>query len=198
MAFLGTRRGVSTTQDQYGQSSSSYDPGAALQQQLAQEQWDWQKQIYGAQAKAARQGAAGLTGMIGQYNQAYGAAKDANERRYQEMLGITDQTTGQRMADIRRDYEGQSADAMQQLSRLGLANTTIAPTMKMGVEREKQASLNRAADALQGTKLGIMERRTDEYPKSDIILQLAQMLGQGGGGAGVGGIVNALSNMRLG
>jgi len=192
------RPGVSVTRGPFGLSQVGYDSGAAMQQRLAQEQWDWQKKIYGQQAAAARQGATGLSGMIDQYNQAYGEAKAANEQRYQQMLGIADQTTGQRMADIRGDYGQQSSDVMQRLARLGLANTTIAPTMQMGINREKHASLNRAADQMQQTKLGIMERRTDEYPQSDIILKLAGMLGQGGGGAGAGGIVNALSNLRLG
>ena len=78
-----------------------------------------------------------------------------------------------------------------------MANTTVAPTMQTGINREKQASLNRVADQLQGTKLGIIERRQDEYPNANVIMSLASMLGQGGG-AGASSMANALSRFRLG
>ena len=169
---------------------------AQKQQEMAREQWEWQKKQYERQWGAAQTGATGLTGLIGQYNKAYGEAKTANEQRYQQMLNIANQTTQQRAADIRSTYGQQGADIMQQLARQGMAGTTIAPTMQMGVGREREAALNRLADEMQGTKLGIMERRTDEYPKSDIIIALAQALGQSGGN--VGNIVNALGQMRLG
>ena len=169
-----------------------------FQQTMAMRQYALQKKQYEDQAASAAAAGEGLSGMIDQYNQSYDEAKTANEQRYQAMLGIADQTTGQRQADITSAYGQQSSDIMQRLARLGLSNTTIAPTMGMGVEREKQESLNRAADEMQGTKLGIMERRTDEYPQSDIIMQLLQSIGQGSGGAAGGGIAQALSSMRLG
>ena len=95
----------------------------------------------------------GLQGLVGQYNVAYGQAREANEARYQQLLDISSQTTGQREADIRASYTGQGADIRQQLSRQGMAGTTIAPTMQMGVQREQQSSLNRLADQMQQTKL---------------------------------------------
>ena len=174
--------------------STGYDAGAAQQQRLAQEQWDWQKRLYGQQQATAREAGEGLTGMIDQYNTSYGEAKAANEQRYQEMLGITDQTSGQRSADIRSDFAGQRSDMMQRLAGLGMANTTVAPTLGAGIERDKQAALDRSADSLQGTKLGIMERRIDDYPEKDIIMTLVQALGAGGGGAAL----KALSGMRSG
>lgn len=170
---------------------------AAFQQALAASQWKMQRDIYGRQTAAAQEAASGLTGMVEQYNVAYGEARTANEARYQQMLGITDQTTGQRAADIQGAYGQQSSNIMQRLARQGLAGTTIAPTMGMGVEREKQSALNRLADQMQQTKLGIIERREDEYPRSDIIMQLAGALGQGGGGAGATGIYGALTGMRV-
>jgi hypothetical protein len=170
---------------------------ANAQQRMAQEQWDWQKRIYGEQQASAKAGANSLSALVNQYNQAYNSARSANEQRYQQLLGIADQTTGQRMADIRSTGAGQSADIMQQLARTGMANTTVAPTLQMGVNRETQSSLNRAADELQGTKLGIIERREDEYPDSNIIVQLAQALGQSGG-SGMSGILKALSGLKLG
>ena len=136
--------------------------------------------------------------IIQQMQAAQEKANLLNEQRYQQMLGITDQTTGQRASDIRRDFSGQQSDMMQRLASLGMSNTTIAPTLGAGIERNKQAALDRSADSLQGTKLGIMERRTDAYPQSNMIMQLVQALGQGGGPKAAGNIAQALGSMRLG
>ena len=191
----------------YGKSAETglkmFDPASVgidisqRQQGMAEEQWDWQKKIYERRFAAAKEGTGGLTDLVNQYNTAYGAARTANEERYQSMLGIADQTTNQRQVDIRSDYMGQQSDMMQQLSRLGMGNTTIGANLGTGVQREMQGSLNRSADAMQGTRLGIMERRTDEYPQNNIILALAQQLGQAGVGM-EGNIFGALSKMTPG
>ncbi len=175
------------------QSGQQFD----RQQSLAEEQWDFQKKMYQDRFAAAEQGSSALSGLVNQYNTAYGEARTANEQRYQNMLGIADQTTGQRQADIRQDYLGQQSDMMQQLSRLGMGNTTIGANLGTGIQRGMQESLNRSADASQQTRLGIMERRTDEYPSNEIILALAQQLGQGGGG-GMGGMFGAMGQMTQG
>lgn len=120
----------------------------------------------------------GLEGLVESYNQAFGEAKAANEQRYQQLLDIANATTNQRLADIRSDSFRRESSAMQRLAQLGMSNTTIAPTVKMGFEREKQASLNRAADSMQQTKLGIIERRKDAYPDASIVAQFAQSAGQ--------------------
>ena len=170
------------------------------QQKMAEQQWGWQRGMYEQAFKAAQEaskaGATGLSGLIGQYNKAYGEARTANEQRYQQMLNIANQTTQQRATDIRSTYGQQGADIMQQLARQGMAGTTIAPTMQMGVGREREAALNRLADEMQQTKLGIMERRTDEYPKSDVLIALTQALGQGGGNWA--NLIGALGNLAQG
>jgi hypothetical protein len=147
--------------------------------------------------EAMKKGVAGLRGLVGSYNRAYRSARSANERRYQQLLDIASQTTAQREADIRADYAGKSADIRQRLARQGMAGTTIAPTMEMGVQREQQSSLNRLADMMQQTKLGIIERREDRYPDAGVVTGLASMLGQGGGAAGIGGALSALGGLRM-
>ncbi len=86
---------------------------------------------------------------------------------------------------------------MQNLARLGMSNTTVAPTMAMGFEREKQAALNTAADEMQKTKLGIMERRTDAYPNSNLLMSLIGSLGQGATGLGALGNLGNLAALKL-
>lgn len=176
------------------------------------------------QKQAAAAGMSALAAAIGQHGKAFGEAKTANERRYeamlriadkerqrkalinQRMLGVAEQTTGQRAADIRGEGAEQEADIMQRLARVGMGGTTAAPTMREGVKRWTSEKLNRLADLMQktkldlmqrradigqGTRLGIMERREDEYPSSDVILALTKQLG------GLPGVdYSALGRMR--
>jgi len=103
-----------------------------------------------------------LEDLIKQYGAGYGALQSETEKRYQQMLDVIKGTSSQQETDIRQDYAGQGASMMQGLARTGMANTTIAPTMKLGIEREQQSSLNRLADLMQTSKLGVMGARTSE------------------------------------
>jgi len=145
---------------------------------------------------ALGQVSSGLGSLVSNYNQAYQGALQANEQRYQQMLGIADQTTGQRAADIRSDYGAQQSNAMQQLGRLGLGNTTIAPTLQTGIQREQQASLDRSADQMQQTRLGIMERRTDEYPSMAPLQALAGSIGSAYGASAQPLLAQALGQLN--
>ena len=145
--------------------------GEARLADLTGKQQDFTKwQMEQAKSKAGREqeAAAGvgdsMQAMIENYNRAFGEAKTQNEARYQQQLGIADATTGQRMADVRSAFGRQGADIQQRLTGLGMANTTVAPTMQMGVAREREAALNRTADEMQQTKLGIIGAREDRYP----------------------------------
>ena len=141
--------------------------------------------------------AQGLKSLVSGFNQAYGQAKAANEARYQQLLNIASQTTQQRVADIKTAFGQRMSGVMQQLARLGMSNTTIAPTMQMGVEREQQSSLDRLADTMQQTKLGIIEGREDPYPdRSSIESIIAGVGSQYGGGQGLQPMLQALAGLR--
>jgi hypothetical protein len=99
----------------------------------------------------------GMNSLLDQYNNAYNAAKAANEQKYQQQLGLVNQVSGQQKADTIAGFNKQRADSMQQLARLGMANTTIAPTVQAGIQREQSGALNRLADQMLGTKLGVMQ-----------------------------------------
>ncbi len=138
----------------------------------------------------------GLQALVENYNQSYGEARAANESRYQQLLGIADTTTGQRAADIQGAFQGQESNMMQKLSRSGLSGTTIAPTMQLGVQREKQSALNRLSDQMQQTKLGIIERRQDEGPSLENIQSIIAGVGaQYGQGQGIEAMLKALSGL---
>jgi hypothetical protein len=144
---------------------------------------------------ALGQVSSGLESLISNYNQAYQSALQANEQRYQQMLDIADQTTGQRAADIRSAYGAQQSSALQRLGRLGLGNTTISPTLRMGIQREQQAALDRSADQMQQTRLGIMERRTDEYPSMAPLQALAGSIGSAYGASAQPLLAQALGQL---
>lgn len=124
-------------------------------------------------------GLTGLSDLVSQSNISYQQAKAANEARYQQMLGITEETTQQRAADVRSDYGARGAGIQQGLQRSGLGGSTIGATMGLGVEREQQSALDRLADQMQGTKLGIMERREDAYPDTGGLMELIAGLSSG-------------------
>jgi len=83
---------------------------------------------------------------------------------YQQMLDAIGQMSSQREAATREAYGQESANMMQQLARSGMAGTTVAPTMKLGVARRRESSLNELADQMLQTKLGVvggeLQRRT--------------------------------------
>lgn len=138
----------------------------------------------------------GVNRLVEEYNRAFGEAKGANEARYQQLLGISDETTGQRAADIRSRAFEERSDLEQGLARTGLANTTVSPTLTAGSRRREEESLNRLADQMQGTKLGIIERREDQYPDAASLQASLSGLGQGYGGTGVSALYSALGNVR--
>ena len=138
-----------------------------------------------------------FSGLVAGFNKAYGEARDANEARYQRMLAIADQTTQQQATDIRSAYGQQSSDISQQLARQGMGGTTVAPTMQFGVQREQQSALNRLADQMQQTKLGIIERREDEGPDLGAMQSILAGIGAQGPSA-MQGAVAALSQLGTG
>ncbi len=174
---------------------------------------------------------AGLGSLVSSYNQAYGQARQANEQRYQQLLNISrqetqrrqgilggmldvaGQTTQQRATDIRQEGQERESNVMQQLARQGMSGTTVAPTLREGVRAGTEANLNRLADTMQqtklgimqqqaapqrGTELGIMERRTDRFPELGALTSAFGAVGQGFGGAGTSAAIKALSKLRQG
>jgi len=170
--------------------SAQYPTGRPLSQ-------TWRTPMITTSNSPSAEVTSGLSALVNNYNQAYGQAKSANEARYQQMLGIANQTTQQRAADITSDYGQRESDIMQRLGRLGMSNTTVAPTMQMGVERERQSSLDRLADQMQQTKLGIIGSREDPYPDLGAVQSLIAGVGsQYGQGQGLSTMLQALAGLQ--
>lgn len=159
-----------------------------------------------AAIKAARDGGSSSTGnstwdsLLNAYQQAYEEGKAINEQRYEDILGgyrdryanamdMVGQLGDSQRAEIDRSYTGLNATTQQGLTDRGLANSSITDTMAAGVEREKQrasleledALLSRQLDTanqLSGDTLGFMERRQDEYPSLDQLMNFYVQMGQ--------------------
>ncbi len=81
------------------------------------------------------------------------------DNSFRQMLNLTRANTGQRLTDIRSDAFDRGANQQQNLSRLGMGNTTVGTALESGNLRDMQADLNRASDDLSGREIGLLERR---------------------------------------
>lgn len=121
-----------------------------------------------------------------QFQTAYQEARQANEERYQKLLGMSDELTNQRASDIRTKYQQEIAQTQQKLGNLGMRNTTIAPTLRTGYQREQQSALNEATNIGKRRKMDIIRSRQDTYPARGRFLQTLRRYGEGMGVGGVG------------
>lgn len=144
--------------------------------------------------------------LLDDWKKQYSTARQSNETRYADILkgyeeryntglGNLNGAGAQAASDINQDYFGKGAGIQQSLVASGLSGTTIAPTMQLGVERERQDAQGRLQEQLRKERLATQaglskdtldfkERRTDEYPDTGIYASLLEKWGAMGGGAG--------------
>ncbi len=154
------------------------------------------------------QAGGGGTDLASQFQSQLDRANQANEARYQDILGgyqsryerglgMLAGLGQQEGRDVNELYDNQAAQMQQNLIGRGLGNSTVLDTMRMGNERERNADLGRLNDRvrqqamsqdanLSGDTLQFMERKNENGPQMQLLAQLAQQLGQGGGGGGGG------------
>jgi len=160
----------------------------------------------------------GAGGIAGEYQRAMDEAKAANEQRYQDILGgyekrysgamgLLEGLGTQQRADLNQQFTEQGAQQKSYLAARGLSGTTLVPTMQQGLLSQQQDAMTRLNEALKRERLGYQtglsadtlqfkERRTDEYPDLNQMIQLSQMQGQSGGGGGGGGLGIFNASMR--
>lgn len=163
---------------------------------------------YGGGAGSGAGGGGPLSGVMQQYQDAFDESKKANEDRYQQGvggyqnrydrgMGYLDQLGRQEAKDIGQDYDNLQSRVDQNMVSRGLTGTTIAPTMRMGVQREYGGAIGRLNERLanqrlntdaqlSGDLLGFVERREDVGPDYNQMLALMQAVGAGGDGSGAG------------
>jgi len=123
----------------------------------------------------------------------YNAAKAANkareieigagyQTRYSEAMKTLEGMGAQESKDITSAYGNLAASQQQDLTSRGFGGTTIMPTMRAGVERQKTDALARLNERLRtqklgyqtglsGDYLGFRERVTDAYPDINTLAQ---------------------------
>lgn len=130
----------------------------------------------------------GATGILGAGGVG-GAAGGTQPFSWDSILGIYKDRIAaganwgqQRYADIGTQYAGQNSAIQANLFKTGMAGTTVAPTMALGVQRAKDAAQNRFNEQAQQQQLGLMG---DE---AQFMLAANQMAARGGNGmANTGG-----------
>jgi len=118
--------------------------------------------------------------LINQTQTAIDESKQANLDRYNQALGNLEGVGTQGRADINQRFDSSRSAVNQNLIDSGLASTTVLPTMRQGVERNRTSALNRLESGLAREKNQIIQSRTDTGPSLESLYRM--MLGQGSGG----------------
>jgi len=165
-------------------------------------------------------GGGGAGGVAGEFQSGQDAANRANERRFQQglagfrgrrnrVLGILEGVGDQRAEDITRLGQAEQGAATQDLVSRGLTASTIAPTIRTGIQSETQRRLGRsAADFAQlragaeertsGDLLGFLERKTEQGPNLQAALAAQEAVGEASGGFDIGGFRRAVNRQLPG
>ena len=118
--------------------------------------------------------------LTSQTQNAIDEARQANIDRYNEALGNLEGVGKQGRADINERFDSSKTAVQQNLVGTGLASSTIMPTMRQGVERERQGALNRLETDLARERNQVIQSRTDTGPNLEFLYRM--MMGQGAGG----------------
>lgn len=139
----------------------------------------------------------GMQSLVEAYNQQFSTARSQNEARFQEMMGIASATTQQRAADIRTGAAGEKSDMMQQLARSGLGGSSVGSVLGEGIGKRKNEALDRLADTMQQTKLGILREQEPSFPDlATLQSTLTGVAGQYGQGQGIQSLLTALGGIQ--
>jgi hypothetical protein len=141
-----------------------------------------------------------------EYEKAFNEAKQANEQRYNQILGGYDTLYNDTMTglegmgdaarkDVNTGYNRAFSHSMQGLVNSGMANSTILPSVSLNNARQRTDSLNSLNEMLRREKLGymnnitnnklnFMERREDTYPDLNLYTSLMNNYGNYMGNVG--------------
>ena len=180
---------------QYTQSLSSYRSQIPQSQRNASSGWHggqygyWSYAGVGQNARftpfqqqpqQAPQRASSRQQLTSQYQQAIDDANAANESRYQEALSNLDGVGTSQRADINQRFDSSHSAVNQSLVDSGLANTTVLPTMRQGVERNRQSALGELDASLARERNQVIQSRNDIAPNLEFLYQMLYGQGQGG------------------
>lgn len=107
---------------------------------------------------------AGLQDIIKQLQAAQTSANEANEKRYQDILGLYGNLGQAGMTRIGQQEQQAQAKSTQDLTSRGLGNTTVTGAMTRGIASDAELSRQQLQEGVAMQKAGVMERRTDQGP----------------------------------
>ena len=180
---------------QYTQSLSSYRSQIPMSSQNANMGWNggqygyWNYAGVGTNARftpfqqqpqLAPQPISSRQQLTNQYQKAINDANAANESRYQQALGNLEGVGTSQRADINQRFNSSQSSVNQSLVDSGLANTTVLPTMRQGVERNRQSALGELETGLARERNQIIQSRNDIAPNLEFLYQMLYGQGQGG------------------
>jgi hypothetical protein len=187
---------------QAGATEYSADQQRKAQEAATAEKWQEYYTTMEAQKAAGAAGRGGLESLVNSYNTAFNAATAINSQHYQQMQDIVNQTTGQGRADIMSTFGAQGSQQMQNLSKLGMGNTTVGSSLQTGNLRQQSAALNTLADTQAQQKLGVIGQygniMQQNLPNQSAIQALIQSLTSGAGAYGTAAAGGALGGLTQG
>ena len=165
--------------------------------------YSWQTGYTGEDKSSSASGGDG--DILSQYQQQYDEAKQANEARYSQALGIADQAIKRykpgggfgegAMAQYQQGKHQAMSQGMSSLVSSGLSNTTVAAGMPLAYEQEvgtpfrlqlEDMRMNKLTEA-ERAKADIIQNRQDTYPDLSMMAQLQERASvddtYGGGGS---------------
>ena len=137
--------------------------------------WDMQDRNWlEIQRQQAYQGG-DASGLVKEFNRATASAREANESRYQELLRLNEEVSGQQAKDTAADFTRRQANEMQRLTGLGLSGTSGAGVISQGFGRKQSEALATLADKRRRGRGDIIEGRQDIPPSLASLVGLAQL-----------------------
>lgn len=121
-----------------------------------------------------------LQGLVDSTNQ-------ANEGRYNQLLGLSGKLSDAQMQREKQRQDWQLGRVDQQAITSGLAGTTILPNLERGVVDDSALRQNEVSDQGIRSQMGIIQGRTDAPPNLGLYAGLLSQAGAGGAGGGYGG-----------
>jgi hypothetical protein len=118
----------------------------------------------------------GLNDILAQLKAAQAKANAANEKRYNDILGMYSNLGQAGMARIGQGEEQAQAKGTQDLTSRGLGNTTVTSSVNRGIANDAELQRQGLQENVAQLKGGVMERKTDAGPNLGLYSGLLQQM----------------------
>jgi hypothetical protein len=149
---------------------------------------------YGFRGGAAGMGGNGSTAgdgdLAGMLQKSFEAANQANQLRYEKMIGLAQQFGMAQTAEANRMHQQNLAQGQQSLISRGLGNSTVVNSVNTAANARHQEVLGGIAEKKAALELGVHQQHQDIGPDLAMYLQAfsAKRAPAGGGGMASGSI----------